>query len=205
MPLVTAGNPAPVTITKYLLPNEKRVITVRKHVAILLRPVAFLVLGLVLAGVLTGFIGVHNGWALLIIWLLWLLALGYFSYQAVQWWVSYFVLANQRCLQTSGLITRRVNMLPLVKVTDVILEQNLRGRVLGYGRADPGIGRYVPGAGQHRLPALPGAALPRDIHADLPVQGGRPGRRLSTPASPGQPTMPTAPARSSRPLPRSAR
>jgi membrane protein YdbS with pleckstrin-like domain len=134
MPLVTAGNPAPVTITKYLLPNEKRVITVRKHVAILLRPVAFLILGVVLAGVLTGFIGVHNGWALLIIWLLWLLVLGYFSYQAVQWWVSYFVLTNQRCLQTSGLITRRVNMLPLVKVTDVILERNLRGRVLGYGK-----------------------------------------------------------------------
>lgn len=134
MPLVTAGDPAPVTITKYLLPNEKRVITVRKHLAILVRPIAFLILGLVIAGALTGFVGVRHGQVLLAAWLLFLVVLGYFIYQAVQWWESYFVVTNQRCLQTSGLITRRVNMLPLVKVTDVILERNLRARLLGYGK-----------------------------------------------------------------------
>lgn len=134
MRLVTPGDPAPVTINKYLLPNESRVITVRKHPAVLIRPIVFLVLGLVIAGLLTEFIGRHNGYALLVIWLLWLAVLGYLVYQALQWWVSYFVVTSHRFLQTGGLISRKVTMLPLVKVTDVIFERNFRARLLGYGR-----------------------------------------------------------------------
>ena len=107
MPLETAGNRQPITVMKYLLPEEVDFTLVRKHKAILLRPVAFLVLGVIIAGVLTGFIGVHHRWVLVATGVFLLVVLGYFIYQAIQYWVSYFVLTKHRCLQTSGLITRR--------------------------------------------------------------------------------------------------
>jgi uncharacterized membrane protein YdbT with pleckstrin-like domain len=131
--LVTPGDTAPVTINKYLLPNEHQVITVRKHPAVLIRPIIFLVVGLIVAAVLTGFAGRHSGWALLIIWLLFGAVLAYMIYQALEWWVSYFVVTSQRMLQTGGLITRKVAMMPLVKVTDMSFQRSFQGRLLGYG------------------------------------------------------------------------
>lgn len=133
MPLETAGNRQPVTVMKYLLPDEVDFTLLRKHKAILIRPVAFLILALVLGGLLIWLVGVHHRSALLAIGLVFLGVLGYFIYQAIQYWVSYFVLTKHRCLQTSGLVTRKVNMLPLAKVTDVILERNFWGRTFGYG------------------------------------------------------------------------
>jgi uncharacterized membrane protein YdbT with pleckstrin-like domain len=132
--ITPADERAPVTVNRYLLPNEQKVILVRKHPAVLLRPITFLLLGLILAGVLTEFIGVHSGWALLIIWALFLLDLFYFIYQVIQWWVSYFVVTSHRFLETSGLITRRVNLMPLAKVTDVVFERSFQGRVFGFGK-----------------------------------------------------------------------
>ena len=132
--ITPADERAPVTVNRYLLPNEQKVILVRKHPAVLLRPITFLILGLILAGVLTEFVGVHSGWALLIIWVLFLADLFYFVYQAIQWWVSYFVVTSHRFLETSGLITRRVNLMPLAKVTDVVFERSFQGRLFGFGK-----------------------------------------------------------------------
>jgi hypothetical protein len=137
--ITPADERTPVTVNRYLLPSERKVILVRKHPAVLIRPIVFLILGLVLAGVLTEFVGVHhvgvhNGWALLIIWLLFLLDLFYFVYQGIQWWVSYFVVTSHRFLETSGLITRRVNLMPLAKVTDVVFERSFQGRLFGFGK-----------------------------------------------------------------------
>src|SRR5437764_9782963 len=132
--LITPGDVAPATVNRYLLPDERQVITVRKHPAVLIRPIISLILGLALAAVLTGFAGRHGGWALLVIWLLFLLVLLYFLYQAVQWWMSYFVVTSHRFLETAGLITRKVNMMPLAKVTDVVFERSFWGRLLGYGK-----------------------------------------------------------------------
>lgn len=132
--ITPADERTPVTVNRYLLPSEQKVILVRKHPAVLIRPILFLILGLILAGVLTEFIGVHSGWALLIIWALFLLDLLYFVYQGIQWWVSYFVVTSHRFLETSGLITRRVNLMPLAKVTDVVFERSFQGRLFGFGK-----------------------------------------------------------------------
>lgn len=133
MRLVTPGDQAPAIVSKYLLPHEEQVITTRKHPAVLIRPVIFVVAGLVLAGVLTEFIGRHNGYALLVIWLAWLILLGYLVWAMADWWVNYFVVTSQRMLLTSGFITRKVAMMPLVKVTDMSFQRDFQGRMLGYG------------------------------------------------------------------------
>jgi hypothetical protein len=133
MRLVTPGATAPTIVSKYLLPHEEQVITTRKHVAILIRPITFVVVGLVIAGLLTEFISKGNGIALLVIWLAWAGLLGYLAYETLNWWVNYFVVTSQRMMLTSGFITRKVAMMPLVKVTDMSFQRNFEGRMLGYG------------------------------------------------------------------------
>jgi hypothetical protein len=132
MRLITPGATTPKSVSKYLLPHEHQVITVRKHPAILLRPVIFTVAGLILAAVLTGFAR-HNGTAVLIIWLLWLIPLGYLTAAVIEWTDNYFIVTSERMLLISGLTTRKVAMMPLVKVTDMSFQRNAQGRLLGYG------------------------------------------------------------------------
>jgi len=133
MRLITpAGNSAPTTVNKYLLPHEEQVITVRKHPAVLVRPISYVVGGLIVAGVLTEFVR-HNGLALLVIWLAWAVLLGNLGIQTLGWAINYFVVTSQRMMLTSGLITRKVAMMPLTKVTDMSFKRTFPGRLLGYG------------------------------------------------------------------------
>ena len=53
MRLVTHGDSAPASVNRYLLPHEHQVIMVRRHPAVLLRPVAEVLGGLILAGLLS--------------------------------------------------------------------------------------------------------------------------------------------------------
>jgi membrane protein YdbS with pleckstrin-like domain len=131
--LITPGETVPPSVSKFLLPNEDRVITTRKHPAVLVRPIAFVLAGLIIAGLLTEFIAKHNGLAILIIWLAWLVVLGYLVYETFNWLINYFVITPRRMLLTSGFITRKVAMMPMTKVTDMSFQRDFQGRILGYG------------------------------------------------------------------------
>jgi uncharacterized membrane protein YdbT with pleckstrin-like domain len=133
MRLITPGDVAPTAVSKYLLPHEDQVITTRKHPAVLVKPMTFVVVGLIIAGLLTEFVARHNGLAVLIIWVAWLLLLGYLVFEAFNWLVNYFVVTPKRMLLTSGIITRKVAMIPLAKVTDMSFQRDFQGRLLGYG------------------------------------------------------------------------
>ncbi|HEX2315131.1 MAG TPA: PH domain-containing protein [Thermomonospora sp.] len=130
MRLVTPGDSAPASVNKYLLPHESQVITVRRHPAVLMAPVGLVLGGLIAAGVITNMVGndqvnfLWYGWLLLLIWFVWRVA---------EWSVDYFVITNQRMILTTGLITRKVGMMPLGKVTDMSFERSIVGRMLGYG------------------------------------------------------------------------
>ncbi|GAA2719043.1 hypothetical protein GCM10010439_03700 [Actinocorallia aurantiaca] len=135
MRLVTPGDSAPASINRYLLPQERQVIVVRKHPAVLMKPVLFVLGGLILAGVLSNTVaGGEAGQVVDFIWLAWLILLGWFVYEVAEWSVIYFVITNQRMLLTTGLITRDVAMMPLGKVTDMSYERSPVGRLLGYGK-----------------------------------------------------------------------
>jgi uncharacterized membrane protein YdbT with pleckstrin-like domain len=131
MRLVTPGDSAPASVNKYLLPHETQVITVRRHPAVLMVPVGLVLGGLIVAGVLTN---VKDGaTAFTAIWWCWLILLGWFVWRVAEWSVDYFVITNQRMLLTTGLITRKVAMMPLAKVTDMSFKRTITGRMLGYG------------------------------------------------------------------------
>ncbi|GAA0916486.1 PH domain-containing protein [Nonomuraea longicatena] len=131
---MTHGDSAPSSVNRYLLPQEHQVIMVRRHPAVLLRPVAEVVGGLIIAGLLSTFFGNQGGGTtLVVVWWLWLLLLIRFVWKVAEWSVDYFVVTSKRMLLTTGLITRKVAMMPLGKVTDMSFQRSLMGRMLGYG------------------------------------------------------------------------
>lgn len=129
---VVPNETVPAAIYKVLLPHERRVITVRFHPAVLIRPVAETLGGLALAGLLSAIHGL-SGTVLLVIWLAWLILVVRLLFGIYQWLEDYFVVTSQRLLLAEGIFKKTVNMMPLGKVTDMRFERSFVGRALGYG------------------------------------------------------------------------
>jgi hypothetical protein len=128
----TTGRAGPVAVSKYLLPREVQVATVRRHPAVLIVPSALAVGGLLLAGILSATL-LRGNELLWVIWIGWAGLLGYLIWKAINWAVDYFVVTSERILLTSGLLTRKIAMMPLTKVTDMSFQRSFAGRLLGYG------------------------------------------------------------------------
>ena len=133
MRLVPNTDTVPAKINRYLLPHERQVITVHQHPAVLIRPIFELLVGLAIAGWLTNSVAHGNGTVILIIWILWLLVLLRTGVKVFEWNENYFVVTSQRMLLSTGLVTKKVNMMPLAKVTDMSFQRSTIGRILGYG------------------------------------------------------------------------
>ena len=133
MRLVPNTDAVPASVNKYLLPHERQVITVHQHPAVLIGPIFIVLAGLAIAGWLSSSIAQGNGTVLLIIWVIWGLLLLRLVWKVWEWAETYFVVTSQRFLLATGLITRKVNMMPLAKVTDMSFQRDTMGRILGYG------------------------------------------------------------------------
>jgi uncharacterized membrane protein YdbT with pleckstrin-like domain len=131
MRLVPNADTVPASVNKYLLPHERQVITVHQHPAVLIRPIFEVLVGLAIAGWLSN--EVHNGIALLVIWVLWGLLFLRLAVKVFEWTETYFVVTSQRFLLATGLVVKKVNMMPLTKVTDMSFQRSTMGRILGYG------------------------------------------------------------------------
>lgn len=129
---VVPNETVPAAIYKVLLPHERRVITVRFHPAVLIRPVAETLGGLALAGLIST-IAHLSGTVLLVIWLAWLVLVIRLLFCIYAWLEEYFVVTSQRLLLAKGVFKKTVNMMPLSKVTDMRFERSPTGRLLGFG------------------------------------------------------------------------
>lgn len=154
---VVPNETVPASVYKHLLPHERQVITVRFHPAVLIRPVAEVLGGLALAGLLSTTVVRSNGTGLLVIWLLWLVLVFRLLIKIYTWLEDYFVVTSQRLILATGIFTRTVNMMPLSKVTDMSFKRSAMGRILGYGEF------VVESAGQDQ-------ALRRVDHLPYPEQ-----------------------------------
>jgi membrane protein YdbS with pleckstrin-like domain len=133
MRLITPRNAGPASVNKYLLPHEHQVITVRKHPAVLILPIA-LALGAILISIVLGStILLHTHDAVLVLLIICLIFLAYLGFKAWEWSEDYFVVTSDRMLEAKGVFTRQIGMMPLVKVTDMRFERSPMGRLLGYG------------------------------------------------------------------------
>ncbi len=130
-------------LERYLLRTERLQFSVRRHWAALASAGATLV-GFWLLGLL-GLGLFHDVDLLKLVFVFFLIfSLGWFGWIVADWYVERFVVTDRRVLLISGLLTRKVAVMPLVKVTDLTYEQTITGRALDYGSF------VIESAGQHQ-------------------------------------------------------
>lgn len=117
--------------SRYLIPGERVVVSTRRHWFRLAAPVTLAVLTFV-AMVAGAFSTAWGEAASILVWL-WLAACLYALWRVLEWRTEWFIATDRRLLKTYGLITQRVAMMPLAKVTDMSYDRSLLGRMLGYG------------------------------------------------------------------------
>ena len=172
-------------VRRYLIPGERLVAEVQWHPVWLLRSTLVLVGTLVVAGWLSA--GLDDGDALgtllgpvLMGVLLW------YGWRFLEWRTERLVVTDRRLLMVNGLISRRLAVMPLRKVTDMTFTQPLMGRIFDrYGW-----GTFVfESAGQdqafHTIPYLPTPdALYQTLTNEIFGENGIYGRKRPPPGAP---------------------
>jgi hypothetical protein len=121
-------------LDRYLLDGERLVTAVHQHWGKVAEPVATAVLAGV--GALWVDSRIEPSLHLLgtVTWWAWFAVLLRLLYKLAEWRHDWFVATDKRLLLFNGFITRKVSMMPLMKVTDMSYERSVPGRLLGYGR-----------------------------------------------------------------------
>ncbi len=162
---MTTTEPArPADVDRYLLRGERLVAAVHWHVVRLLRPTAVMLGLLALMGWVGGGLPPRSVLGPVLPFLALAVVL-WWGWQVLTWRQDRLVVTDRRMLLISGLLTRRVAVMPLRKVTDLTYERPLTGRLLGAA----GWGTFVlESAGQdqafHRIPLVP---HPDDLYRRL--------------------------------------
>lgn len=128
---LTVRDVDPHHLERYLLPQEEHTVTIRRHPAMMLRHVVETLGGLILAGVLSAVFS--QATALTVIWVGWLLIVGRLAFKVFEWSDEYFAITSVRVILLHGILVRRVDMMPLKKITDLAVNRSILGRMLGYG------------------------------------------------------------------------
>jgi membrane protein YdbS with pleckstrin-like domain len=182
-------------LVRYLLPSEVCVSAARRHWALLL----------------------PQGSVIAATWILWALILDasagafiqtiaaffyvfsavWFGWLVGEWRIEQFVVTDKRVLLISGLLYRKLAVMPLAKVTDLTYERTPLGRVLGYGTF------IMESAGQDQaLSKVEFLARPDQLYRALTQELFGPGGRddgdgmtpkIRRPKPPRRPTPPTPP------------
>jgi hypothetical protein len=123
---------APREIDEYILPTERRVIRVRQHWSVMFNDMvqtALVLFGIVLLQTyLPRTLVIDN-----LTWYAALVAVLRLTILVALWWVERIVITDKRVLKSEGILTQRLPMMPLGKVTDLTFERTLTARMLGYG------------------------------------------------------------------------
>ena len=120
-------------LRRYLLDGERVVTAVHQHWAKVAEPVATALASLVLALWLDAVIPASTGHLADVIWWLWLLVVVRAVWKLLEWRHDWFVATDKRLILTYGLLTQKVAMMPLSKVTDMSYNRSPLGRVVGFG------------------------------------------------------------------------
>jgi Bacterial PH domain len=179
----------PVSVNRYLLPNERSVITVRMHPAALAEPLIMVCGGLVAARKLTSRSARQD-----LVWGAYLLLPLHFLHRLAAWPVTYLTVTDERMMLIHGSFSRTVAAMPMDKVTGLTLQRTVLGRLLGYGTltvASPGRRqafrkvRYVPYPEQLYL-EISGLLCPEGMEETVSPEGGGEGMTAYDSAGPFQ-------------------
>ena len=123
----------PPELDRYLTSAEKIVFRTRLHYIRITGPWTVFFLALLLLGVLDSKLPSDDttlrdilviGFVLLLVRAIW---------RTFLWYREWFVGTDRRLMLTLGILTRRVAMIPLIKVTDMRYDRPPIGQILGYG------------------------------------------------------------------------
>jgi membrane protein YdbS with pleckstrin-like domain len=121
-------------VARYLFPTERYRGEWKRHWIHLSTPLLIGTGVTFVLGYLAGFLAKQNvdGLTTVAV-LLWLGVMGWVAWKVADWYFDRFILTNKRVMVVNGIITRKVAMMPLLRVTDMKYEQSPLGRVLNYG------------------------------------------------------------------------
>src|SRR6185312_511303 len=121
-------------VARYLFPTERYRGEWKRHWIHLTNPLLIGIAATFVLGYLSGALANRNiGPLTTIAVLLWFAVMGWVAWKVADWWYDRFILTNKRVMVVNGIITRKVAMMPLARVTDMKYEQTPTGRALNYG------------------------------------------------------------------------
>lgn len=118
---------------RYLLPTERVEVQIRRHWAVLagdtLQTILLLVVGVLLARVLSSV-----GFAEMVAVYFCVFVVARWAWKLVDWNHETLIVTDKRLLLLTGIFSRKVAIMPLVKVTDLTFFRSSTGLLLGYGK-----------------------------------------------------------------------
>jgi hypothetical protein len=132
-----AGRPPRLSarhLRRYIIPGERVVLATRAHWGKLAEPVATTFAAFLVVAWLVSASGPTVGDGALMLWWVWLAVALRLLWKVLDWRNEWFVATDKRMLLMFGLVTHKVAMMPLGKVTDMSYSRSIVGRVLGYGQ-----------------------------------------------------------------------
>lgn len=124
----------PAGLTPILLPGERLVTAVRAHWAKLAEPVATTTLGFIVAVWVDSNVTKSTQAFGTIVWWIFFALLARMLWCLLDWSHNWFVATDKRLLLRYGLISHKVAMMPLLKVTDMSYVRSIPGQFLGFGK-----------------------------------------------------------------------
>jgi membrane protein YdbS with pleckstrin-like domain len=121
-------------VARYLFPTERYRGEWKRHWIHLSMPLSIGAGATLLLGYLAGFLTRQNinGMVTVAV-LIWLGVISWVAWKVFDWYFDRFILTNKRVMVVNGIVTRKVAMMPLLRVTDMKYEQSALGRMLSYG------------------------------------------------------------------------
>lgn len=169
--------PLPSAVTDYLLPYERRVVTVRRHPGQFITHVALLTCACTAASLLTavtssGPLVLGAAWGTCAAAFLYLIA------RIAQYLSTYFVVAETRLIFITGILKRKVITVPIRELSDLELRRRWVGRLIGYGSF---IAR--PSTPGYRIPTMNYMPYPEQVFREVvrlisPEEIENPGQRI---------------------------
>jgi membrane protein YdbS with pleckstrin-like domain len=121
-------------VARYLFPTERFRGEWKRHWIHLAWPILIGILATFVLGYLSGFLAGRNiGGLTTAAVIIWFAIMAWVAWRIADWFYDRFILTNKRVMVVNGIVTRRVAMMPLTRVTDMKYEQSPLGRTLNYG------------------------------------------------------------------------
>lgn len=134
MALNRGAEQVPAGLIPVLLPGETLIIAQHEHWARVAEPVITTAAVFALAILVDWRITASTEFIATALWWCFFVTVFRLLWRLSQWRHNWFVATEKRLLLRYGLITHKVAMMPLAKVTDMNYERTIPGQLLGYGR-----------------------------------------------------------------------